>query len=80
MRAQWETDNTKKTIIQVKNNKDIIRLIPQKKITYENGKRIEETIYKQRNITQEINETARLLKLNTLNSKIEELKGALQND
>lgn len=74
MKAQWEIGG-KVEHKYIKNNNDIIKLIPQEKITYdEQGREIKETIYKRRNITQEVNETAKMLKLNTLTSKLNELK------
>lgn len=69
---QWEKGRDK--TIYFNNNKDIIVLEP--KVTYEydeRGREIKDVTYTKRNITREINETAKLLKTETLQQKAEQI-------
>lgn len=77
---QWLKKSRYNTKIYTNNNHDIIRTDFIEDETYEGGVKIIKKKAFTTNITKQVNETAKLLKIETINQKAEELKKLLRGE
>lgn len=64
----------------VSNDNDIIVAKRVTKTVYRDNEEIKKHYYIKRNVTQEVNETAKLLKIETINEKAEQIEQILKEE